>query len=104
MIAALADPKTDPVAKRHLIWAIDGIAGGTPEATAALVAALKSPAADVRAQAARALGERRVKEAVEPLRRPAVTDREPAVRLQAVIALGRIGDAAAVPAILPAGR
>ena len=43
--------------------------------------------ADVRAQAARALGERKVKEAVDPLV-TLLDDREPAVRLQAVIALG----------------
>ena len=51
-------PKTDPVARRHLVWVVDAIAGGTPEATAPLIAALESPSADVRAQAARALGER----------------------------------------------
>ena len=37
---------------------LDAIAGGTPEASYPLIDALKSPVADVRAQAARALGER----------------------------------------------
>ena len=32
-VAALANPKTDPVAKRHLVWVLDAIAGGTPEAS-----------------------------------------------------------------------
>ena len=65
-----------------------------------LIDALKSPVADVRAQAARALGERAVPIADEPLI-ALLKDREPAVRLQAVIALGRIGDRDAVPALLP---
>ncbi len=97
---ALADPKTDPVAKRHLVWTIDGIAGATPEATEPLLDALRSPVADVRAQAARALGERAVPIAVEPLV-ALLKDPEPAVRLQAVIALGRLGQADAIPALLP---
>ncbi len=99
-IAALADPETDVVAKRHLVWVIDAIAGGTPEATMPLMDALKFPAADVRAQAARALGERGAAIAVDALV-ALLKDPEPTVRLQAVIALGRLGDAAAVPAILP---
>ncbi|MDR3636422.1 MAG: HEAT repeat domain-containing protein, partial [Isosphaeraceae bacterium] len=98
--AALADPKTDAVAKRHLVWAIDGIAGGSPEATMPLLDALRSPISDVRAQAARALGERQVPIAVEPLVK-LLADAEPAVRLQAVIALGRIGDEHAVRSLVP---
>jgi putative membrane-bound dehydrogenase-like protein len=98
--AALADPATDPLAKRHLVWAVDAIAGGTPGATGPLVGALKSPAPDIRAQAARALGERAVAEAVGPLK-ALLSDPEPSVRLQAVIALGRVGRPEAVPALVP---
>ena len=54
----------------------------------------------MRAQAARALGERAVPIAVEPLVKR-LKDGEPSVRLQAVIALGRIGHAEAIPALLP---
>ncbi|HWE38981.1 MAG TPA: PVC-type heme-binding CxxCH protein [Isosphaeraceae bacterium] len=97
---ALAAETTPPLARRHLIWALDGIAGGTPGATGPLVAILKGREADLRAQAARALGERKVKEAVAALV-PVLNDREPAVRLQAIIALGRIGDPRAVAPILP---
>ena len=98
--SALADATIDPLAKRHLVWALDAVAGGRPEATFPLMDALKDPSADVRAQAARGLGERNV-----PLATPnlvaLLADQEPAVRLQAVIALGRTGNAEAVPALLP---
>ncbi len=102
LTAALASPKTDPVAKRHLLWVVDALAGATPEATYPLLELLKSSVPDLRAQAARALGERGVplasaREALEGLLR----DREPSVRLQATIALGRIGQAEAIPALLP---
>ena len=98
--AALAKPATDPVAKRHLVWVLDAIAGGTPEATGPLIDAIESPVADVRAQAARALGERAAAIAEEPLI-GLLEDREPTVRLQAVIALGRIGLSDSIPALLP---
>lgn len=97
---ALADTKLDPTARRHLIWALDAIAGATPEATLPLIKELRSDVADLRAQAARALGERRVPIAVEPLV-ALLKDSEPTVRLQAVIGLGRIGDPQAVAALVP---
>ncbi len=98
---ALADAKdTPPLARRHLVWTLDGIAGGTPEATMPILNALKDPEADVRAQAARALGQRQVPIAVEPLAE-LLEDDDPTVRLQAIIALGRIADEQAVPALLP---
>ncbi len=98
--SALANSKTDAVAKRHLVWVLDAIAGGTPEATSALIGALTDASADVRAQAARALGERAVKAGAEPIEK-LVHDADPTVRLQALIALGRIGEPSSVPAIVP---
>ena len=68
--AALESPKTDPIAKRHLVWVVDALAGGTPEATYPQIELLKSKVADLRAQAARALGEQNVpiaREALEAL-------------------------------------
>ncbi len=99
VVAALKDSKTDDVAKRHLIWTLDGIAGGKPEANAVLVEMLKSPVPDLRAQAARTIGLRGVTAAVEPLI-AAVKDSDPTVRLQAIISLGRIKDARAIPALI----
>jgi putative membrane-bound dehydrogenase-like protein len=98
--AALQSPKADPVAKRHLLWVVDALAGGTPEATYPQLELLRSPAADLRAQAARALGERKVPIAREPLE-TLLRDPEPSVKLQATIALGRIGNAEAISALLP---
>jgi len=98
--AALADPKTDPVAKRHLVWVVDAVAGGKPEGISTLVEATKSPAADVRAQAVRALGERATVSAALPLL-GLLRDPEPSVRLQVTVALGRMREAEAVPDLLP---
>ena len=98
--AALENASTDPIAKRHLLWVLDALAGATTEATYPLIELLKSPVADLRAQSARALGEHNVPIAAEPLE-PLLKDPEPSVRLQAVIALGRVGNAEAMPALLP---
>ncbi|MEO6811128.1 MAG: PVC-type heme-binding CxxCH protein, partial [Isosphaeraceae bacterium] len=100
VVAALTNTKTDPVARRHLIWALDGIAGASPEATFPLIDLLNDQIPDLRAQAARALGERRVPIALGPLT-ALLKDHEPTVRLQGVIALGRIGDPKAVPDLVP---
>ncbi len=98
-IKALENKNTPALARRHLVWVVDAIAGGTPEATDALVVALRAREADVRAQAARALGERATG-GHEAQLVGLLKDREPTVRLQAAIALGRIGEAHAVPALL----
>jgi putative membrane-bound dehydrogenase-like protein len=96
---ALADPKRDVTARRHLVWALDGLAGGGPEAAFPTVELLDAESAELRAQAARALGQREVPIAVEALVKR-IGDVDPCVRLQAVIALGRIGDSQALPALL----
>ncbi len=98
-LAMLVDASVSPLAKRHLVWVTDGIAGGTPDAGALLIALL-DPSDDVRAQAIRAFGEHRDKLATDSLI-AALGDKSPVVRLQAIIALGRIGESKAVPALLP---
>ncbi len=99
-LAALADPSTPPLALRHLVWVVDGIAGGTPEGDISLIAALKLPSAEARAQTARALGERSCKAALDALIAD-LDDPDPTARLQVVNALGRLGDPAAAQALLP---
>ncbi|MDR3620866.1 MAG: HEAT repeat domain-containing protein [Paludisphaera borealis] len=98
--AALADDKTPPLAKRHLVWVVDAIAGGSPEAASPLTAALDSSTPDVRAQAARALGEHPTPKATAALV-ARLNDAEPSVQLQAIVTLGRIGDPSAIPALTP---
>ncbi len=58
--------------------------------------------ADIRAEAARALGDRREKAAVPLLARTLATDRSVRVRAAAAEALGWIGDEAAVPDLIAA--
>jgi putative heme-binding domain-containing protein len=79
-------------ARWHAIWALDAL--GVPA-----LDALKDP--DARAQAARQLGTRRVKEATEPLVEM-LSDPNPVLRFRAATALGRIGNPKAVPALLKA--
>jgi len=106
---ALLNSDTPSLARRHLVWVLDAISAGSPDKLQPLFTILKAHAngnqptaatnADVAAQAARALGERHVTEAVEPLV-ALLKAPEPTVRLQAVIALGRIGDSKAIPALV----
>jgi putative membrane-bound dehydrogenase-like protein len=100
LVKALARPDTPIRAKIHLVWAIDGIAGGTPEASLPLIEVLKTGEIPVRVQAARALGDRRVPIASTALVAQLGSDSPPTLKLQALTALGRIGDPEAVPAVL----
>ena len=90
---------TDPVARRHEVWVADALTDGVREVDA-LVTTMLDPATDVRAQFARALGEKRIAAGRENLV-SLLSDPEPAVRLQAAIALGRIGGPRAAQELLP---
>jgi putative heme-binding domain-containing protein len=96
----LTDENVDPVARRHLVWVVDGIARNLGEG-GALLFALGSKVDDVRAQAIRAIGERRYKEAAGPLMGVLQDDPSPVVKLQAIIALGRLGEPRTVEALVP---
>ncbi|HEY2155424.1 MAG TPA: PVC-type heme-binding CxxCH protein, partial [Isosphaeraceae bacterium] len=98
---ALRSPTVDPVSGRHLVWTYDALAGASPAAEGVLSSCLHSQHADIRAQAARALGLRASKLAADTLRGTATRDSDPAVRLQAIIALGRIGDPVKAFSLLP---
>jgi putative membrane-bound dehydrogenase-like protein len=95
----LIGESVSPLARRHLVWVIDGIAGG-PADTMGLLFALRDPSEDVRAQVIRAFGERRNRGAARPVI-SYLRDKSPSVRLQAIIALGRIGEAEGTSALLP---
>ncbi|WP_240911424.1 PVC-type heme-binding CxxCH protein [Paludisphaera soli] len=98
--AALAKPETPEVARRHLTWAVAGIAPRSPLGIEPLIAALDDSSADVRAQAARAIGLDYGPIATDALV-ARLNDPEPSVRLQAIVALGRVGAPEAVAAITP---
>ncbi|MEQ8766668.1 MAG: HEAT repeat domain-containing protein [Planctomycetota bacterium] len=90
-LAGVVRDSTSRRARRHAIWALESIGGD--EATRHMIAALAHPDADTRAQAARALGERRLQDAAPLL--PLLADADPVVRREAAAALGRVGDHAA---------
>ena len=101
-IAALTHARehsTSHETRSSAVWGLYRI--GTPEALAAVRAALKDTNFRVRVAAARALGMARNRDAVDRLM--AMVGRDvPAARRQAATALGQIGDARAVPALVAA--
>jgi HEAT repeat protein/glucose/arabinose dehydrogenase len=76
----------------HALWALDAIGGD--KARAAIRSVLSDPSARVRLQAARSAGIRADRLALEATSR-LLRDRDAAVRREASIALGKIGDPAA---------
>ncbi len=83
-----------------MVWALAGFPKGEFKADMLLTAASLDGTPEIRAQAIRALSMRQ--SLVPPkLREAWLADREPAVRLQALIAVGRIGNAEDVPTIVP---
>ncbi|OJW12340.1 MAG: dehydrogenase [Planctomycetales bacterium 71-10] len=97
---ALADAATPELARRHLVWTVAGIASRSPQGAAPLTATLKDPSADVRAQAARAIGLEFGPFDLDALA-ALLADPESAVKLQALISLGRIGGPSVVESIIP---
>ncbi len=83
-------------AKIHAIWLAEQLASRPENASYSPVKdwlqAITDAEPEVRAQAARALGLRRSSEATQPLSGLLKNDPDPTVRLQAAIALGRIGN------------
>ena len=85
----LAGPETG---RLHALWALDAIGGN--EARRAIAAVMHDPSARVRLQAARSAGVRRDRDVTNDLAQ-LLHDRDGAVRREAAIALGRLGDVAA---------
>jgi len=91
-VAALND--ADPVVRVTATHAVESLAPA--DAAAALIPLLKDKQEVVRREAAHALGATHSRTAVQPLIELLNTDKEAAVRAAAAIALGQIGDEAAV--------
>ena len=83
----------------HALWALDSIGGA--DARRAIGSLLTDPSPRVRLQAARSVGIRREQASLVPLLR-LLTDRDAAVRREAAIAAGRLGDPGASPALYAA--
>jgi quinoprotein glucose dehydrogenase len=95
------DPKSGTLARLHAIWGLGQMAEKTPPAAAPLVGLLTDADAEVRAQAAKVLGERKIAAAADPLV-SLLKDSSPRVAFQTALALGKIGHAPAVGALLQA--
>jgi quinoprotein glucose dehydrogenase len=83
----------------HAIWGLGQLMRQEPRATDALLPLLAAPEPEVRAQVAKVLGDARVARAYEPLA-GLLRDAEARPRFFAAIALGRLGRAECVPAVL----
>ncbi len=107
MLARLGDEQVGPLVDRlkrtgpepgrlHALWALDAI--NTPEARRAIREALTAESPRVCLQAARSVGIRRDRAALAALT-PLLRHPDAAVRREAAIALGKLGDPAAAPAL-----
>ncbi|MBI4661959.1 MAG: HEAT repeat domain-containing protein [Verrucomicrobia bacterium] len=94
-----AAKNANPVARLHAIWALGRIAGPQPDTLTAMLPLLGDPEPEVRAQAAKMLGEGRLIEALEPLAR-LLQDPSPRVRMFAAFGLGKLGRQEATEPIL----
>ncbi|MCC6234109.1 MAG: HEAT repeat domain-containing protein [Verrucomicrobiales bacterium] len=100
VLSAAAAALTAPTPSRlHAIWGLWQIARTSPEALPPLVPLLADANAEVRAQAARVLGDLRHAAAAEALVRQ-LGDPEPRPRFFAAIALGRLAQPQATPALV----
>lgn len=92
-------------AKIHSLWAVNAAADRLADLNPLpdFIEGLKASDADVRAQAARAIGTRRLKDGVKPLQ-AALQDADASVRMYAAVGLGRIGDPSAADSLYAALR
>lgn len=94
---------TSPLLQRiHAIWALGQIARNEPDAAANLMYLLNDPDAEIRAQAARTLGDVAgpTSRAAAPRYLEMLVDESPRVKKYAALALGRIREASAVEPLL----
>ncbi|MEE3370206.1 MAG: HEAT repeat domain-containing protein [Planctomycetota bacterium] len=98
VLRTLLQTATSAEARRHALWALDR---GHETADPLLTKLINDPDSNLRAEALRVIGIRRYSLLAAPVAH-CLTDQEPRVRREAAIALGRIGLADSVPALLAA--
>lgn len=99
-LSQMASGNSTPAKTRlHAIWGLGHISRTTPSAIKSLIPLLQDPDAEIRAQAARTLGDLKASE-VAPRCVELLADPSPRARLYAAQALGRIGYKPAIPALL----
>lgn len=91
------------LARLHALWGLGQIGRGDARALSALLPLLDDKDAEVRAQTAKVLGDGRCAAAQGKLV-AALKDAEPRVRFFAALALGKVGRAEALPAVLDMAR
>ncbi len=93
------DPSANQLARLHAVWALGQIQRKTSQGVAGLPELLAVKDAEIRAQAAKVLGDARMTSVVEGLK-SMLADESPRVRFQAAIALGKLGGSSAFDSVL----
>ncbi len=99
VLVAVAREDKAPLARLHGIWGVGQLVRAGSAQASALFPLLADADAEVRAQAAKTLGDVRARDAVAALR-PVLADADARPRFFAAEALGRIGDKAALSALV----
>ena len=97
-LAGVAKANANPLARLHAIWGLGQLGRKNAKALDSVIALLGDKDAEVRAQAAKVLGEAKIAAAQNALLKN-LSDESPRVRFFAAMALGKIGDAKIIPAI-----
>ncbi len=97
-LLATATDRGHQLARIHAIWGLGQLLRSHTIAAPAITPFLTDADSEIRAQAAKVLGHARAASAAGALR-PLVQDQDARVRAQATIAVGRIGDQAALPVV-----
>lgn len=97
-LGKVAQANASSLARLHATWALGQIGEKEANAVSGLVALLGDADMEVRAQAAKVLGERKFAAAGEPLT-AALKSSSARARFQAAVALGKLAHAPAVPAL-----
>lgn len=103
LLAQLALGAKDELARIHAIWAIGQVARKDPPAYALLLPLFEDPSAEIRAQAARVLGEGKFGVGAAQLAK-AARDENPRVRYFGVLGLGKLGESESSEIIIQALR